>query len=123
MKCLECAADIVGRVDKKFCSDYCRNAYNNKRYKEEQHIVREINKILKTNRKILQEMKKAGLGMISESSLVEKGYRINYATASFVDQEGMLQFAVYDQGIRYRGHGEYELLDSLGVGQLGESEG
>jgi predicted nucleic acid-binding Zn ribbon protein len=26
--CLECTEKIVGREDKKFCSDGCRNAYN-----------------------------------------------------------------------------------------------
>ena len=29
-QCLECGDKIVGRIDKKFCSDGCRNAYNNK---------------------------------------------------------------------------------------------
>ena len=28
--CLECSEKIVGREDKKFCSDGCRNSYNNK---------------------------------------------------------------------------------------------
>ena len=28
-ECLECREPVKGRVDKKFCSDYCRNAYNN----------------------------------------------------------------------------------------------
>ena len=32
--CLECGEKIVGREDKKFCSDGCRNAYNNKINKE-----------------------------------------------------------------------------------------
>ena len=29
-QCPECGGNIIGREDKKFCSDYCRNAYNNK---------------------------------------------------------------------------------------------
>lgn len=29
-KCLECERPVFARVDKKFCSDGCRNAYNNK---------------------------------------------------------------------------------------------
>ena len=29
-KCLECGTVLKGRSDKKFCSDYCRNTYNNK---------------------------------------------------------------------------------------------
>ena len=28
--CLECGDKLFGRIDKKFCSDACRNAYNNK---------------------------------------------------------------------------------------------
>lgn len=27
--CPECGDKIIGRADKKFCSDACRNAYNN----------------------------------------------------------------------------------------------
>ena len=29
-ECLECGEPLKGRVDKKFCSDYCRNSHNNK---------------------------------------------------------------------------------------------
>ena len=25
-KCLECDENVIGRIDKKFCSDYCRNS-------------------------------------------------------------------------------------------------
>jgi hypothetical protein len=34
--CLECGEKIVGREDKKFCSDGCRNAYNNKINKDDE---------------------------------------------------------------------------------------
>ena len=27
--CLECNEKLIGRADKKFCNDYCRNAFNN----------------------------------------------------------------------------------------------
>lgn len=33
MKCLKCNIDVVGRSDKKFCSDKCRNNYNNNKNK------------------------------------------------------------------------------------------
>ena len=29
-ECLECGVLVKGRIDKKFCSDYCRNSFNNK---------------------------------------------------------------------------------------------
>lgn len=28
--CLECGEKIIGRADKKFCSDQCRISYNNR---------------------------------------------------------------------------------------------
>ena len=41
--CLECGEKIVGREDKKFCSDSCRNAYNNKINKDSTNYMRNIN--------------------------------------------------------------------------------
>ena len=32
-KCLSCGKLLKGRVDKKFCDDYCRNNYNNLYFK------------------------------------------------------------------------------------------
>ena len=111
MKCRECQVEIVGRADKKFCSDYCRNAYNNRRYKAEQYLLRKVNGILKKNRIILLELKDLGMRQFSEFALIERGYRLNYNTSSYVDESGSLQMLVYDQGIRYRGNGEYELVE------------
>lgn len=37
-KCLECGEKIVGRADKKFCNDYCRNAYNNNLHKDSKKL-------------------------------------------------------------------------------------
>ena len=53
--CLECGEKITGRIDKKFCSDYCRNTYNNSVAKESKNLVRNINNRLKKNYKILSE--------------------------------------------------------------------
>ena len=37
--CLECGEAFNGRIDKKFCSDYCRNTYNNK-INNDTHFIR-----------------------------------------------------------------------------------
>ena len=39
-KCLECKDPIIGRADKKFCSDQCRNTYNNKLNSDSNNFVR-----------------------------------------------------------------------------------
>ena len=46
-KCLECGDKVVGRIDKKFCSDYCRNAFNNKVDKESKNLIRNTNNRLR----------------------------------------------------------------------------
>ena len=48
-KCPECGEKIIGRVDKKFCSDYCRNSYNNKINKDSKNLIRNINNRLRKN--------------------------------------------------------------------------
>ena len=54
--CPECGNIILGRIDKKFCSDMCRNNYNNKLKAVDVNYVRNINNILKKNRRILEEI-------------------------------------------------------------------
>ena len=54
--CLECALPLFGRVDKKFCNDQCRNAYNNRLNKTTNDFVRNINVILRKNRKIIASL-------------------------------------------------------------------
>jgi predicted nucleic acid-binding Zn ribbon protein len=44
--CLKCGKTIRGRIDKKFCDDYCSNVYNNHIKAESNHYVRNINHIL-----------------------------------------------------------------------------
>ena len=40
--CLECGDKLVGRSDKKFCSDYCRNAHNNTINTDSKNLIRNI---------------------------------------------------------------------------------
>ncbi len=52
-KCLECGEPLMGKVDKKFCSDACRNAYNNKLNSDSTALMRNINYILRRGRLVL----------------------------------------------------------------------
>ena len=38
-QCPECGEKIVGRTDKKFCSDGCRNTYNNRMNKDQKNFL------------------------------------------------------------------------------------
>lgn len=52
--CLACDKPLKGRLDKKFCDDYCRNNYNNRLNSDQSNYVRNVNNILRKNRRILE---------------------------------------------------------------------
>ena len=55
-QCLECDEKIVGRTDKKFCSDACRNAFNNKVNKDSKNLIRNVNNRLRKNYRVLEAL-------------------------------------------------------------------
>ena len=55
-KCPECSDLIIGRTDKKFCSDGCRNSYNNRVNKDQKNLIRNINNRLRKNWRILESL-------------------------------------------------------------------
>lgn len=57
-KCLQCGREFVGRTDKKFCSNVCRSAYNNHKYKTENNENSKDNKnILLDKEEIAKKLK------------------------------------------------------------------
>jgi hypothetical protein len=76
--CIYCNDPFEGRKDKKFCSDACRNAYNNDRYGIEDKTVRPIMDVLKRNRKTLMNFLSDGTVTVGE--LARNGYNFHYST-------------------------------------------
>ncbi len=96
--CLECGEKIVGRSDKKFCNDYCRNAYNNKLNVGDKNLVRNTNNALKKNYRILCELNTTGKTKISKQQLVQKGFSFNLFTSIYKTKTGNEYFYCYNQG-------------------------
>jgi hypothetical protein len=78
-QCLECEEKLIGRRDKKFCSDYCRNAYNNRQNSDANSLVRNINNTLRKNRRILEELNPAEKVKISRDILLRQGFNMFFA--------------------------------------------
>ncbi len=97
-QCLECGDKVVGRVDKKFCSDYCRNAYNNKVNKASKNLIRNTNNRLRKNYKILSELNKTGKTKVTRRKLFDRGFDFKFITSLYVTKTGNTYFYVYDQG-------------------------
>ena len=98
--CLECNDKIVGREDKKFCSDGCRNAYNNKINKDSTNYMRNVNNKLRKNYRILSELNPDGKGKTNKSKLLAKGFDFEFVTSIYNTKTGNTYFFIYDQGYR-----------------------
>ena len=98
--CLECGDKIVGREDKKFCSDGCRNAYNNKINKDSTNFMRNVNNKLRKNYRILCELNIEGKSRTTRNKLMSKGFDFEFFTSILNTKTGNTYFFVYDQGYR-----------------------
>lgn len=96
--CKECGEKLRGRKDQKFCSDYCRNSYNNKQNEQANKQVRQINSILRKNRKILEQLNPNGKSTVDEMTLAERGFNFHYYTNVYKTKKGVSYYFVYDLG-------------------------
>ncbi len=109
-QCLECGEKIVGRIDKKFCNDACRNAYNNHINKDRKNLIRNINNRLRKNYRILEALNPGQKTKTSRARLVESGFDFNYFTSIYKTKTGNLYYFVYDQGYLVLDGGYYALV-------------
>ena len=98
--CLECEEKIVGREDKKFCSDGCRNAYNNKMNKDNTNLMRNINNKLRKNYRILCELNTDGKAKTNRTKLLARGFDFEFFTSIYNTKTGNTYYFLYDQGYR-----------------------
>jgi hypothetical protein len=98
--CSQCNKPIVGRIDKKFCDDYCRNAFNNAQNSAPYNFVRNINNQLAKNRRLLEEViaTEKEMGKTTRDKLIQKGFSFKYFTHTYTNKKGNIYFFCYDFG-------------------------
>ena len=97
-KCLECGDALFGRIDKKFCSDQCRNTYNNKLNSDDNNYIRNINNILRKNRRILEGLAPNDKAKAHREKLLELGFNFNYFTSIYTTKDNRVYYYCYDYG-------------------------
>jgi len=97
-KCLECGEEIRGRSDKKFCSDYCRNSFNNKVNIDSKNLIRNTNNRLRKNYKILTDLNTTGKTKATRNKLNDKNFDFNLFTSIYTTKTGNVYYYIYDQG-------------------------
>lgn len=97
-KCLDCGEPLRGRADQKFCSDACRNAYNNQKLGKSNNYMRKINRILKKNHSILEALNHDNKTTTYKSMLLKHGFNFTYFTHVYKTRAGKVYYFIYDQG-------------------------
>lgn len=98
--CLECNKHLKGRTDKKFCDDFCRNAYNNKLNSHTNAYVRNVTNLLRRNRRILEEALPPNEELVktTRNKLLQKGFNFKYLTHTYTNKKGNVYYFCFEYG-------------------------
>lgn len=98
--CLHCGEILKGRVDKKFCDDYCRNTFNTQQNAITTNLIRNINHTLKRNRNLLSTFIPKGeeMAKVLRDKLVQEGFNFKYFTHIYETKKGSVYRYCYDFG-------------------------
>jgi hypothetical protein len=113
-RCKECNEILEGRIDKKFCSEYCKSSYHYKiNLEKEDNLFSTIDKILKKNRRILKSYNKAGKATVRKNILLEEGFNPKYFTHYWKAKNNNLYLFCYEYGFmekKENGKSKYVLV-------------
>jgi len=110
--CQACGKPLKGRSDKKFCDDYCRNAYNNQLKSTSNNYVRNINNALGKNRRILEGIFPPGEKMTktTKEKLQRLGFQFKYFTHTYTNKKGNVYYFCYEYGYLPLDHDWYLIV-------------
>ena len=96
--CLHCKKEILGRADKKYCDDHCRNSHYNALNSDATNYVRKINNILRKNRRILKTLNVGEKPKATQAILQQLGFQFQYFTNIYETKAGKRYYFCYEQG-------------------------
>ena len=99
-KCLDCGDTLRGRTDKKFCSDQCRNNYNNRLNRDSNNFVRNVHGLLRKNRRILSDLFTEGKTTVHKDALYALGYNFSFFTHVIRGKDGSVFQYCFEFGFR-----------------------
>lgn len=108
-KCSECGERLTGRSDKRFCDDQCRSAYNNREKADTNAYMRNVNYLLRRNRRILAALLKEQSVTVPKDRLAEMGFSFNYFTHLYEDKNRCFKFC-YEFGYIPKGRDQLTIV-------------
>ena len=114
-KCISCHKEFSGRVDKIYCSSYCKSDYHYQKNKEKKTtLFRLIDNQLKLNYRLLKHFNQAGKSTIRSEKLLASGFNPNIFTHYWKTKSENIYLFCYDSGfLKSTEHGieKYILID------------
>ena len=110
-RCAFCGEPLTGRIDKKYCTDQCRNNVNNNRNRIKNNVVRCVNNVLRKNLKILESLHASGKRTQSPKQLSAKGFNFDFYTHVHARRNGQMDYYCYDHGYSEKTSGQILILN------------
>jgi len=96
--CPVCDSPLKGRSDKKFCSTKCKSIHQYENRQEKEAFYLEVDRQLKTNRKILKTYNFRGFTTVRKELLIDDGFDPNFFSHYWKNSKGDIYLFVYDYG-------------------------
>jgi hypothetical protein len=97
--CLSCEKNLKGRLDKKFCDDYCRNNFNNHQKAASNNYARNIINALQKNRRILESfLGNQEVVKTTRDRLLVNGFSFHYHTHTLSNRKGNVYTFCFELG-------------------------
>jgi len=115
LQCLYCNNYFSGNDNKKFCSDKCKNAFNNARRKAENKEIGTIINTLKTNRRIIIELLNGQkIKTVSAQRLLDKKFVFRFHTHTRINKgDGTEYVFCFDYGYLPLKSGWYKIVKAF----------
>jgi len=115
MTCQSCGEPLRGRIDKRFCSDYCRAVNYNRLHAADNQLIRRIHYVLRANRNILKRLVGTyGERRIDREVLLSMGFRPEYMTGMVREPGSGHKYLCYDYGYWTDPDGNIRLIGPAG---------
>lgn len=97
-----CENEVSGRIDRKFCSTYCKTDFHYQKRKEKKHtyLKKEIDDIIRKNRKILSRYNLNSKTTLRKEELLTQGFNPRFFTHYWKNQQGDTYLFCYDKGFK-----------------------
>jgi hypothetical protein len=94
--CMVCNAPIIGRSDKKYCSDQCHATQNNAATNAGEKVLGDVNKVLRKNRTILKRLCPTGKAVVPRQAMSAMDFDFQYFTSILITLDKKIYYICYD---------------------------